>query len=107
METGLVGQTRKGTVKELISVDDYEITIRGVALNYASKKIYPEDAVKKLHDLFLRNEALEVECAITALLGIQRLVIKEFSLPDMPGVQHAQAYEFQCVSDEDFDLEII
>jgi hypothetical protein len=107
VETGLVGQKRKGFVKELISIDDYEITIRGVALNYASKKNYPEDAVKKLHDLFLRNEALKVECALTALLGIERLVIKEFTLPDMPGVQHAQAYQFSCVSDEYFELEII
>ncbi len=106
VETALAGQGRRGTVKELISIDDYEVVIRGIALNFQSKKIYPEDMIKGLHDLFLRNEALKIECAITSLLGIERIVIKEFKLPDMVGIQHAQAYEFVCVSDEDFDLEL-
>ncbi len=106
VETALAGSGRRGTVKEQISIDDYEIVIRGVALNFKSKKIYPEDTVKGLHELFLRNEALIIECAITALLSINRIVIKEFKLPEMVGIQHAQAYEFVCVSDEDFDLEI-
>jgi hypothetical protein len=106
VETALAGIGRRGSVKELISVDDYDITIRGIALNFQSKKIYPEDIVKGLHELFLRNEALKMECAITSLLGIDRLVIKQLKLPDMVGVQHAQAYELICVSDEDFDLEI-
>jgi Domain of unknown function (DUF6046) len=106
VETTLAGTGRRGTVKEMISIGDYDIVIRGVALNFQSKKIYPETIVKKLHDLFLRNEALKIDCAITALLGIERIVIKEFKLPDMIGVQHAQAYEFVCVSDEDFELEI-
>jgi len=33
-------------------------------------------------------------------------VIKQFSLPEMIGIQHAQAYELICVSDEDFELNI-
>lgn len=106
IETALVGSTRKGTVKELISIEDYNVTIRGVALNYQSTKVYPEDTVKDLHDLFLKNESLEVESALTALLGIYRLVIKSVSFPEMIGIQHTQAYEFQCVSDEDFILTI-
>lgn len=106
LETALVGSTRRGTVKELIAVEDYDITIRGIAINYQSKLVYPEDQVKSLHDLFLRNEALEIQSALTNLFGVYRLVIKEATFPEMTGIQHAQAYEFKCVSDEDFILEI-
>lgn len=106
VETALVGSKRRGTVKELISIEDWQVTIRGIAINYASKEYYPEDIVKGLVDLYERNEALEVQCALTRLLGIYRLVIRDFSLPEMIGIQHAQAYQFTCTSDEDFILEI-
>ena len=102
----MVGSTRRGTVKELISMDDWVVTIRGIALNYKSVAVYPEDQVKQLRDLFERRESLKTESALTNLIGIYRLVIKEMFLPEMIGIQHAQAYEFQCVNDEDFILEI-
>lgn len=106
VETALAGSTRRGTVKELISIEDWSVTIRGVAINYKSKLVYPEDQVKSLRDLYERNESLEVQCALTNLLGIYRLVIREFELPEMTGIQHAQAYQFLCTSDEDFILEL-
>jgi len=107
VETALAGSTRRGTVKELISVDDYQVTIRGIALNYASKLVYPEDEVKAIRDLYEKNQSLVVESALTNLFGIYRLVIKSASFPEMVGIQHAQAYELVCVSDEDFELEIL
>jgi len=106
VETALAGSTRRGTVKELISIEDWQVTIRGIAINTKSKLVYPEDTVKGLRDLYEKNEALEVMCALTNLLGIYRLVITGFELPEMIGIQHAQAYQFTCVSDEDFLLEL-
>lgn len=106
IETALAGSARRGTVKELISIEDWSVTIRGVAINYGSKLVYPEDIVKDLRDLYERNESLEIMCALTNLLGIYRLVIREFDLPEMIGIQHAQAYQFICTSDEDFILEL-
>jgi hypothetical protein len=106
VETALTGSTRRGTVKELISIEDWSVVIRGVAINYNSKEFYPEDIVKSLKDLYEINESLEVQCALTRLLGIYRLVIREFTLPEMIGIQHCQAYQFICTSDEDFILEI-
>jgi Domain of unknown function (DUF6046) len=95
-----------GTVKELISTGDYELTIRGIALNQASKVIYPEALVRDLNALYKRREALEIVCALTELLGIRRIVIKDFRLPSMVGVQHAQAYEFVVLSDHEFILNL-
>lgn len=106
VETPLVGSVRRGTVKELIAEEDYDIVIRGIAINYRSKLVYPEDTVKALHNLYQRNESLEIQSALTNLLGIYRVVIRSFTLPEMIGFQHAQAYELQCVSDDDFILEI-
>lgn len=106
VETALVGTQRRGTVKELINIEDWNIRIRGLAITYDNPFDYPEDQVKALNDLYNRNESLEIMCALTRLLGIYRLVIREFNLPEMIGVQHAQAYEFLCTSDEDFTLEI-
>ena len=106
VETALAGSTRRGTVKELISIEDWSLTIRGVVVNYNSALVYPEDEVKALRDLYNRNEALEVESALTNLLGIYNLVITGFELPEMIGIQHAQAYQFTCISDEEFLLQI-
>lgn len=106
VETALVGSSRRGTVKEFISIEDWTVTIRGIAINFDSKMVYPEDQVKSLRDLYEKNEALEVKCALTNLLGIYRLVITGFEFPEMVGVQHAQAYQFTCVSDEEFLLEL-
>lgn len=106
IETALAGSTRRGTVKELISMEDWQITIRGIVVNTESTKVYPEDQVHRLLFLYERNEALEIECALTNLLNIRRVVIKSINFPEMVGVQHAQAYEMELVGDEDFDLEI-
>jgi len=106
VKTGLVGSKRRGSVKELIRQEDYAVTIRGIMINQESRTVYPEDQLKQIHEAFLINESLPVESAITRLLGISRLTLERFSLPEMVGVQHAQAYELVCISDEDFELNI-
>lgn len=105
-ETSMVGSKRKGSVKELITSEDWQITIRGICVNTESTLYYPEDQVAAIRDLDAREEALDVECALFALLGIYRIVILDVTFPEMIGIQHAQAYELKCVSDYDFVLEI-
>jgi hypothetical protein len=104
--TAMAGAKLEGDVKELISLGDWDITIRGIAINYASTAFYPEDLVREIEELEERREALPIVCALTSLLGIYNIVIKEIRLPEMLGIQHAQAYELICVSDRDFILEI-
>lgn len=104
--TTLVGSTRKGTVKELVSTDDWYITLRGIIINDTNAFEYPEADVRAMYDLFQLNSSLKIESGLTNLLDIYRVVVLDFSLPEMMGSQHAQAYELKLVSDEDFDLEI-
>jgi len=105
-KTDIVGNTtRRGSVKELIYTGDYEIRIRGVALNYESSAAYPEDVVKDLNDLYLENRAQPIQCALTLILGISDIVIESIWFPHTPG-PHAQAYEIIAHSDEAFELDI-
>jgi hypothetical protein len=104
VKTQMVGAVIGGTVKEFITLDDYQITIRGIALNTKQKKVYPEDDIYKIHELFLKHEAVSIKCGLTALLGINKVVIESFDLPSMIGVQHAQAYELKMISDRDWIL---
>ena len=105
VETALYGNKRKGTVKEIISTEDYQLKIKGVAVNYNDTVNYPRDVIEQINELFLRNEALEIVSPLTELLGIDFVVLKSLALPEMVGVQHAQAYQLSAVSDEEFILE--
>lgn len=100
VETPMVG--RKGAVKELINVDDYEITIQGIA----SANDYPEEAMKELSELYSLNESLTLECAMTdTFLGQNpQVVIKSMDFADMKGVECFQAFKITLTTDYSFEL---
>lgn len=77
VETAMVG--RKGTVKELISVDDYEIRIAGVCLDVD----FPDQQINSLNDLYNINESVTLKCALTDIFLDEedKVVIKASTLP--------------------------
>ena len=103
VETPLVA--RKGTVKEEISIDDWEITIKGIIVG---KELYPEDEVNKLKELFEENKALGINNVLTAMFldDQEKVVIKSLELNDSKGMEHVQPFTMQLVSDTEFDLYI-
>lgn len=103
VKTSLAGNTRRGTVKEIINTNDYGITLRGVLLNDVSDN-YPFDDVERLKELFEVNEAVQIINALTKTLAIENVVITGWKLPEMIGTPNAQAYEINMISDEDFVL---
>jgi hypothetical protein len=107
VETPMVEQ--RGTVKELISSEDYEITIRGLIIS--KEREYPEAKVKMLRDLYERNEALTIICPITDIFlatpdrgGYDSVVIKSISFPEVRGKMTVRAYELELVSDSILNL---
>lgn len=100
VETTMVG--RKGNVKELINVDDYEISIQGIA----SADDFPEEAVKDLSELYNLNEAVTLECALTdVVLGKEpTVVIKSIDFSDMKGVECFQVFKINLTTDYSFEL---
>jgi hypothetical protein len=101
------GNKIPGTIKERWAQDDYEITITGVLIgDYETgnvKKCYPIDDFKALKDYLTKPQAIWVFCEPLGLLGINRIVIEEFSFPFTKG-ENVQAYEIKAVSDFDYAL---
>lgn len=102
-KTALPG--RRGTVKELIQIEDYQFTIQGVILG----DDLPEDGIKALDELFNINEPVKLENAFTEIF-LQKendVIIESLDFPDMRGVIGAQAFSMSLVSDSSLELEEI
>lgn len=97
-------QGRRGSVKELVSVADYEIAIACVA--FGDDGNYPERAVRELRDLYELNESVELISAITSLIfnPEDKVVIKSMDIPAVGAVQNAQAIKFTAETDSSLEL---
>lgn len=104
VETAMVG--RKGSVKELISIDDYDIKMVGVLEN--GNGDYPEQEMQELVRLWEINEAIKMSCALTDyfLKEDDSVVIKTFEPITVEGSEDIQAFNMTLVSDSPFELEL-
>lgn len=103
VETALTGA--KGTIKELISVDDYNLSIAGVLCN--PDGVYPEQEIREFMELYNKNEAVSLVSAFTDMifeLGNDKVVLKSISFPPINGCEEMQAVKIECVSDAPFEL---
>jgi hypothetical protein len=95
-----------GSVKELISIDDYAINIKGMCVSQGNE--YPEGDIQNLFDLFKKNESLEVRSVLTDifLAGTfgHRCAIREAKFPPLAGIEHVKPFELDLESDMIFDL---
>ena len=100
VETAMVG--RKGSVKELISLDDYEISILGVALS----DNFPEAPLTELNELYNINESVILKCALTDIFLEEddRVVIRSMDISDMKGTETVQIFKMELVTDRSFEL---
>lgn len=106
VETPTVGKHRRGTVKEYICTEDYNISIRGVCFSDDMAR-YPAESVSLLNELFAKNEALEVvDSWFFTLFDINKVVLQEIEIDDMVGEEGLQRYTMRAVSDMDFYAEI-
>lgn len=97
----------KGTFKEGFSIDDYTITIRGLAIQPdLQSEEYPELLVRKIRKICEIQGSLKVVNDLLQMFGINRLVIESYDFPDFPGAPSVQPYVLQCVSDQEFELEL-
>ncbi len=104
VETALVGQ--RGTVKEYITTEDYQISIRGFCLG--GKLQWPEEEVAMLRDLYAKDEALEIASVVTDMFmqeGEDKVVIKSLDFEEFKST-HVVAYTMELVSDSIFTLHV-
>ncbi len=104
VETQLIGV--QGSVKELVSIADYEISLISTVVGQ-SPDSYPEEAVRELVDLYNKNEAVEIVSGITDIvLGADsHVVIKSISFPAVGGYENQQIVEMSLVTDRLLELE--
>jgi len=104
---------RRGTVNELISVDDYKISIKGFVIGYDGS--YPEDDIKELETLFNRNEALTLDCPMTDIFllsenhtqGADKVIILDLKINEAQGNQHVRGFEMSLKTDQILELEYL
>lgn len=104
IETKMVG--RPGSVKELINVDDYKISITGFI--ESDNGTYPEAGITQLKEIYNINEPVELVSVLTDLIfdDGDQVVITDISFPETPGIETAQAVRIECVTDKPFELTI-
>jgi hypothetical protein len=104
VETQLVG--RKGSVKELINIDDYKISIAGFI--QSKDGTWPEDDIARMRDLYNVNESVDLLCALTDLIFDEddRVVITNIEFPATPGIEDGQVIRIECTTDKPFELVI-
>jgi hypothetical protein len=97
-------QGRNGTVKELISLTDRSINIKGVLVSPTND--YPEESVQKLLTICDLQTDIEVVSPFLALFKVYNLVIEDCKFPQKEGFRNIQAFELSCVSDSPIEVGI-
>ena len=92
-----------GSFKENMGLNDYEIIIRGVAINEESDD-YPEDLVRKLRAIYEKKESVTITSPLLGIFNINLIAIERLRLPANEGELNAQPFEIQCYSDNDIEL---
>jgi hypothetical protein len=96
-----------GTIKERWSQDDYEISITGVLFGALLRgdvfDCFPRADFEELKNLLTHAKEVQVLCPPLELLGINKIVIEDFSFPFTKG-ENVQAYEIKAYSDCSYNL---
>ena len=93
--------TGSGTVKEVFSLDDYEISIEG--LLQGADDNFPEADFSKLQSFLQPLQNIVIQSRLTDLVGIDLICVVDWEYPATPGLEN-QAYQFTAYSDQYFDL---
>lgn len=100
------GRVYRGTVKEEMYIDDYTISIRGIAYN-AEEDDYPEDVMRQIRIHTEFPGVLEIKnYLLNHIFNISLVVVNSYRYPrneEMPF--RGQAYEIGMLSDENFGIE--
>ena len=110
IETALT--ERRGTVKELINITDYEIVIKGFIIGATNE--FPEIEVSKLRTIYEQNTPIAIQCPLTDIFllrpdrnGSDQIIISDLQFPAISGVKNVRPYQLTMLSDEPFNLSLI
>jgi hypothetical protein len=96
-------QNVSGTIKTYINDGDFEIKIRGW-FTTDNANDYPIEKVNQLKKLLKLNKALKVTSDFLLLFDIYNIVVLDYNLFQVEGVQNTQFFEISSVSDTPVEL---
>lgn len=82
--------------KELVSNGDISISVTG-RMNSHLPDIYPSSEVKKFIQIMNYKGAIKVNSQFLSMLGIDRIVIQNFNMPQKEGYKNLQDYTFTAI----------
>src|ERR1035437_8005772 len=89
---------RRGTVKELINIEDYEIIVKGFIIGNTNE--FPESDVTTLRAIYEQNTSLSIQCPLTDIFllrpdrsGSDKIVIQALKFLPVTGVKNIRPYE--------------
>jgi hypothetical protein len=91
-----------GSVKEVWSIDDWDIVIAG-HLYDPDFEGFPTELVSTLHGIYTSDKMLSISCPLLDAIGVYNMCIEYLELPATPGIQR-QDFLIRGFSDQDFDL---
>ncbi len=100
---------RRGTVKEMVNIQDYEIIVKGFIVGKPNS--FPEEDLVTLRTVYEQNTPVAIRCPITDIFllrpgrnGSDQVVITDLRFPSLTGVKNVRPYELRMISDEPFNL---
>lgn len=101
------GDKLTGTIKERWNRKDFDITVTGVLIGSIMRgkpeECFPKDHFVKLFEFLKYSKELFVYCHPLDLLGINKVVVEDYSFPFTKG-ENVQAYELKLTSDYSYNL---
>lgn len=97
-------QGRDGSVKEYIGKDDYSITVNGIITGKNGQR--PIDEIIALKKMLDAPIAIEVASAYLQSLGIDYLVLKDWTLNENEGGYSYQQFSLSFISDIQQELQL-
>jgi hypothetical protein len=104
VSTALAG--RRGTVKEFIKAEDYEITISGqlINTNVGKPTAYPVEQFRNLVNLLQAEDIIEVSSTYLKFFDVTKVVLKGFTINQDMKYVNVQPFKLELLSDDDVDL---
>lgn len=104
---------RQGTIKELYSINDYAIEVKGFLID-DTNRVWPEAQIQQVKEFFEYPQALKLDNALTNLFLVRkdnednyRVIVEKFDLPEVSGGRkHIRPFTMKLESDSVFTLEL-
>lgn len=88
-----------GSVKEIVSTNEYTINVRGFITNADNPLNYNLDAILLLRTILESTEPLKIGSFFCQMLGIEQVVVNDYSFEQLQGMSGVVQFQINMISD--------